>query len=880
MNGSDLAKSKKTTPMLEQYRAIKAKHQDAVLFFRLGDFYEMFYDDAKIASKVLGLTLTSRGHGKGHDVPLAGFPYHSLDTYLTRMIRAGHRVAICEQVEDPKEAKTVVKREVTEVVSPGTVFNDDLLDSKRNNFLCSICLRGDLCGLAFVDVSTGEFTVMEVPAQQFHEELLKAAPSELLLSEEQASLIEERLEAGEKYFITKRENWVFARDYAYEVLTKHFGTLSLKGFGCEELDAGVSAAGAIIHFLQEVQKYQLVHISRLRRQSGQEFVSLDSDTLRNLEILRSLRGGGSEGTLLSIIDKTKTPMGGRRLVKWLLRPLREAREINLRLDAVEELMKSSDVLAAMTEPLSRVGDLERLTSKIVTNRASARDLVALRKSLQIVPELAAVLQGREAQKFQEIKEGLDFPSELVTHIEKAIAEDPPLSVTEGGLVRRGYDQELDDLRDIAYSGKDWIARLQKDERERTGVSSLKIGFNKVFGYYIEITRANLSKVPDSYIRKQTLVNAERFITPELKDYEEKVLEAEEKIVSREYEIFDGIRKEAAAEAHRIQNNAALLSRLDCYVSFAELANDNVYIRPVITEGSRIVVREGRHPVVEKLLPYGESFIPNDTLIDNENEQILILTGPNMAGKSTFLRQVGLIVLLAQMGSFVPAAEAEIGVVDKIFTRVGASDNLAGGESTFLVEMNETANILNNATARSLILLDEIGRGTSTFDGLSIAWSVAEYLHNTEKVAAKSIFATHYHELTELALILPRVRNYNVVVKEWGDKVIFLRKIAAGACDHSYGIQVARLAGLPDVVIRRAREILSNLEADELTAHHAPKLAVSRNGGVQVSQQQMDIFQEREKRLLADIADLNVNEMTPLQALRKLDELQKKFHSGD
>ena len=865
--------------MLEQYHAIKAKHQDAVLFFRLGDFYEMFYDDAKIASSVLGLTLTSRGHGKGHAVPLAGFPYHSLDTYLTKMIRAGHRVAICEQVEDPKQAKTVVKRDVTEVVSPGTVFSDDLLDSKRNNFFCSICLRGDMCGLALVDVSTGEFTVTEVPAQQFHEELRKFAPSELLLPEEQAPLIEEQLPAGEKYFITKRENWVFARDYAYEVLTKHFGTLSLKGFGCDELDAGVSAAGAIIHFLKEVQKYQLVHITRLQRQSGQEFVSLDSDTLRNLEILRSLRGEGSGGTLLSVIDKTRTPMGGRRLVQWVLRPLRESGQINLRLDAVEELTNSSHLLPALTDSLSRVGDLERLISKIVTNRASARDLVALKGSLQIVPELAELLQGAEARKFQEIKDGLDFPSQLVDHIERAIAEDPPLSVTEGGLVRRGYDQALDDLRDIAYSGKDWIARLQKEERERTGVASLKIGYNKVFGYYIEVTKANLAKVPDSYIRKQTLVNAERFITPELKDYEEKVLQAEEKIVAREYDIFDSIRKEAAAEAGRIQTNSALISKLDCYTGFAELANGNNYVRPGITVGSKIVIKDGRHPVVEKLLPYGESFISNDTLLDNQNEQILILTGPNMAGKSTFLRQVGLIVLLAQMGSFVPAARAEIAVVDKIFTRVGASDNLAGGESTFLVEMNETANILNNATAQSLILLDEIGRGTSTFDGLSIAWSVAEYLHNTEQVAAKSIFATHYHELTELALILPRVRNYNVVVKEWGDKVIFLRKIAAGACDHSYGIQVARLAGLPDVVIRRAREILSNLEADELTAQHAPKLAASRNGTDLTPQRQMDIFQEKEDRLLADIADLKIDEMTPLQALSKLDELQKKFHSG-
>ncbi len=863
--------------MLEQYRAIKSKHEDAILFFRLGDFYEMFYEDAKIASRVLGLTLTARGHGKGHDVPLAGFPYHSLDTYLTRMIRAGYRVAICEQVEDPKKAKTVVKRDVTEVVSPGTVFSDELLESNRNNFLCSIYFQGDVCGLALADVSTGEFTVTEVPAAQFQEELRKIHPSELLLSEEQAAFVESKLDKGEKYFVTRREDWVFTRDYAYETLTKHFGTLSLKGFGCEDLDAGVSAAGAVIHFLKEVQKYQLIHISQLQRMSEKHHVSLDSDTLRNLEILRSLRGGGTEGTLLSVVDKTCTPMGGRRLVRWLLKPLRDQQEIILRLDAVEELNKAPDLMQELAEALRRIGDLERLTSRIVTNRASARDLVALKNSLQIIPGLTQALASVESQKLLELKQHLDPPLALAEAIEKAIVEDPPLAVTEGGIIRADYNHELDDLRDIAYSGKDWIARLQKEERERTGVASLKVGYNKVFGYFIEVTKANLTKVPDSYIRKQTLVNAERFITPDLKAYEEKVLDAEEKIVSLEYEIFDSIRKMASDEARRIQENASRVSELDCYVNFAVLARENDYVRPQMTNGTKILIKDGRHPVVEKLLPYGESFIPNDTILDNENEQILILTGPNMAGKSTFLRQVGLIVLLAQTGSFVPAAQAEIGVTDKIFTRVGASDNLAGGESTFLVEMNETANILNNATAHSLILLDEIGRGTSTFDGLSIAWSVAEYLHNSARVAAKSIFATHYHELTELALILPRVRNYNVVVKEWGDKVVFLRKIAEGTCDHSYGIQVAKLAGLPETVIQRAREILSNLESEELTAHHAPRLAARKNGTAGASaDRQLSIFHAQEQQIRTELEAIDVNQMTPLEALAKLDELQKKI----
>lgn len=874
-----MAKSQTKTPMMEQYMAIKAKHQDAVLFFRLGDFYEMFFDDAKIASEVLGITLTARGHGKGTRVPLAGFPYHSLDTYLSKMVKAGYRVAICEQVEDPKKAKTVVKRDVTEVVSPGTVLADDLLESKRNNFLGAAYFDGEVCGFAVVDVSTGEFTTEEVPAAEFVEALLKAGPSELLISEEQAGVIESRLPADQDIFITKREDWIFSRDYAYETLTRHFGTLSLKGFGCETLNAGVSAAGAILHFLKEVQKYQLVHINELQRQTSVQFMNLDSDTRRNLELLRSMRGGTSHGTLISVMDKTKTAMGARRLVQWMLRPLLDSGQIQRRLDSVEEFIASASRLAELRQALGQIGDLERFISKIVTNRASARDLVALKKSLERIPEMRELLAQVESAELQNVREQLDDLSNLSAEIGKALVDDPPLAVTEGGIIRRGYHQELDDLHDIAYSGKDWIARLQTDEREKTGIPSLKIGYNKIFGYYIEVTKANLAKVPEYYIRKQTLVNAERYITPDLKEYEEKVLEAEEKIVSIEYELFDKLRKLTADESPAIQKNARLISVLDCLAGFAQLAVENKYIRPDINDGTVINIKDGRHPVVEKLLPYGESFIPNDTHLDNSKDQVIILTGPNMAGKSTFLRQVGLIVLQAQMGSFVPAKRVQIGVVDKIFTRVGASDNLAGGESTFLVEMNETANILNNATTRSLILLDEIGRGTSTFDGLSIAWAVAEHLHNTSKVAAKSIFATHYHELTELALILPRVRNYNVVVKEWGDKVVFLRKIAAGACDHSYGIQVAKLAGLPDSVIKRASEILSNLEADELTASNVPKLAVHKNGREEPRSNQLSIFEEQENHIRDEVGKLDLDQMTPLEAMLKLNELKKMVKSG-
>ena len=864
----------KKTPMMEQYLAIKARHQDAVLFFRMGDFYEMFFDDAKIAAEVLGLTLTSRAHGKAADVPLAGFPHHSLETYLAKMVKAGYRVAICEQLEDPKLAKGVVKRDVTEIVTPGTVLTENLLESKRNNYLACVYLQNETAGLAFLDLSTGEFQVGEVALDQFAEEVLRNEPSELLVSEEQADHVLAQLGAPEGLFVTRREQWVFSRDFGYETLTQHFGTRSLKGFGCDDLDAGICAAGAALSYFKEMQKGQLTHFNRLQRYTGTDFLSLDGDTRRNLELLRSLRSGTAQGTLISVLDRTRTPMGGRKLVQWLLKPLLEPEAIHKRLDAVEELHRTHATVENLRETLGQIGDLERYISRVTTQRATARDLNALKDSLKRIPEIKEQLQPFEAQALVEIREGLQELTPLVQEIEKALVDDPPLSVTEGGLIRRGYHRELDDLRDIAYSGKDWIARLQQEERDKTGIPSLKVSYNKVFGYYIEVTRPNLAKVPEHYIRKQTLVNAERYITPELKAYEEKVLEAEEKIVTLEYELFDGLRKQTAEHAQAIQENAALLSTLDCLVNFAHLARENNYTRPEINGGAAIVIKDGRHPVVEKLLPYGESFVANDTHLDNEDAQLIILTGPNMAGKSTYLRQVGLIVIMAQMGCFVPAAKAEIGVVDKIFTRVGASDNLAGGESTFLVEMNETANILNNATPRSLILLDEIGRGTSTFDGLSIAWAVAEYLHNSPQVAAKTIFATHYHELTELALLLPRVKNYNVAVKEWADEIVFLRKIVEGGCDHSYGIQVAKLAGLPRAVIERARQILSNLEREELTPNHLPKLAVGQNGATQASARQIDLFEEQEQKLRAELEKLNLDQMTPLEALNKLFEMKK------
>lgn len=860
---------------MEQYLAIKAKHKNAILFFRMGDFYEMFYDDAKIASQVLGITLTSRAHGKAANVPLAGFPYHALDNYLSKMIKGGYRVAICEQVEDPKLAKTIVKRDVVEIVTPGTTFSDELLVSNRNNYLAALAFSKDICGMAAADVTTGEFFVSEFPKEKLREQVLSLHPSEIIIAETQLAYVSKNLNLNHDIFFTGREDWIFNRDYGYEVLTEHFKTASLKGFGCEDLEAGIAAAGAVLNYLKENQKNELGHITQLRRRYNSDYMTIDPTTQRNLELVQSLSQRDNRGTLISVLDRTKTAMGGRRLVNWLLNPLNQEQPINLRLDAVEEFFQNDRTRNDLRELLGKIGDLERLVSKITTGRANARDLIALKSALKLIPEFHSKLEATESAYATRIRENLHQLTEVVDEIEKAIVDDPPLATTEGGLIRRGYHSELDHLREIAYSGKDWIARLQNSERERTGIPSLKVSYNKVFGYYIEVTKPHLAKVPDDYIRKQTLVNAERFITPPLKEYEEQVLGAEEKIVSLEYELFDQVRQIVARNVKAIQQNATQLGELDCLLNFAQVAKDNNFCKPIITTDSEIIIKDGRHPVVEKLLPAGESFVPNDVYLNNSTDQISIITGPNMAGKSTYLRQVGLIVLMAQIGSFVPARSAKIGLVDKIFTRVGASDNLAGGESTFLMEMNETANILNNATPKSLILLDEIGRGTSTFDGLSIAWSVTEYLHNNSNVAAKTLFATHYHELTELELILPRVKNYNVAVKEWGDKVIFIRKIVPGGCDHSYGIQVAQLAGLPPHVIERAKEVLSNLEADELTPNEMPRLARHLSDKKkQERKNQLDFFARQEQTLAKEIEKLDINSLTPIEALNKLNELKK------
>jgi len=874
-----IAKDDLTTPLMRQYLAIKTQHKDAILFFRMGDFYEMFYDDAKIASEVLGITLTSRAHGKASEVPLAGFPHHALDTYLAKMIRAGYRVAICEQVEDPKLAKTVVKREVTEVVTPGSILSDELLSSRRNNFLLAIHPLQKTAGLAQMDISTGEFIAGEVPIESadggLRESILNIEPAEILVAEEHADWLRQKVLANYPSLVTRREGWQFAYDYAYETLTRHFQTMTLKGFGCDDLTAGICAAGAALSYLKENQKNELAHFAQLTRFNNRECVAIDVATRRNLELVRSLRNEDQRGTLLSVLDRTRTAMGGRRMVQWILQPLRDADKINARLDAVEELIQNKTERGNLAELLRGMGDLERLIAKVTTARANARELLAIRFAQQKIPELKKSLAKFEAPLLRNVFAGLQELSELTKEIASALVDDPPLVVTDGGIIRPGYSTALDRLRSLSLSGKDWIAKLQASERERTGISSLKVGYNKVFGYYLEATNPNLAKVPQNYIRKQTLANAERFITPELKEYEEQVLQAEEKMVALEYELFDRLRQKVAGHATALQENARLMAVLDCLLAFAELSNEQHYCRPVINDGLTIDIKDGRHPVVEKLLPFGEKFVPNDTYLGDTGHQIIIITGPNMAGKSTYLRQVALIVLMAQIGSFVPAAKAHIGLVDKIFTRVGASDNLAGGESTFLVEMNETANILHNATAQSLVLLDEIGRGTSTYDGLSIAWAVVEYLHDNSKVAARTLFATHYHELNELANRHPRVKNYNVLVKEWGDQVVFLRKIVEGGSDHSYGIQVAQLAGLPKPVIQRAKQVLATLEQQAIERDELPPVQTNHR-----QRQQLDIFAEHDRRLREVLLEMDVNQMTPLEALQKLASLQKLAAEGN
>ena len=800
---------------MRQYTDIKEKHPGTILLFRVGDFYETFSEDAILVSKELGITLTKRNNG-GDQTPLAGFPFHALDTYLPKLIRKGHRVAVCEQTEDPADAKArnskVVEREVTEIMTPGVTLSDKLLEHKRNNYLVSIHIQGDIAGIAFSDVSTGEMGLSEVRRDAIGSFLSNIMPSEILACKKLKGSTAEQFKG---YIVTWIDDWVFEGEYSYELLKEHFKTHSLKGFGVEDYQIARISAGALLHYVRENQRSTMAHIRRIYAHDNAEYMSLDASTKRNLELTSNMNESGQEGTLVSILDETKSPMGARLLRRWIMQPLRHLDKIQERLLAVNELATNNTVRFDIRDVLSEVGDLERLISRIMVGRSSPRDVAQLWSTLSLIDPLLDSISGLKSHKADIIRNQLNPIDELQVMIEDAVIEEPPASLRDGGVIRDGFNTELDELRDISRNGKEYIARIQKELIARTGINTLKVGYNKVFGYYIEITHVHKERIPDDFIRKQTLVNAERYITPELKEIEEKILSAEDRMIVLEQNLFTDLCIKITEYTDKIQLNARAIANIDVIQSLAEVAVRSSYVMPEISNGTELEIKGGRHPVVEKLLPMGEPFIPNDVVLNNEKDQIMIITGPNMAGKSVILRQTGLIVLLAQIGSFVPAKSAKIGIVDKIFTRVGASDNLAAGESTFLVEMNEAANILNNATPRSLILLDEVGRGTSTFDGLSIAWSLAEYLHNQPDVAAKTLFATHYHELNELESMYERIFNCNVQVQEHKGKVIFLRKLVKGGADHSYGIQVASMAGLPIEVINRAKVILHNLERHSL-----------------------------------------------------------------
>lgn len=859
---------------MEQYLAIKAKHKDKILLYRMGDFYETFYEDAKKISQILGIALTKRSHGKAADVPLAGFPYHALDTYLPKLIDSGNKVAICEQVEDPQLAKTVVKREVIEIVTPGTTLSEKLLDRKSNNYLAAVTIEGSTAGLGYCDISTGEYYVSETSLERMVDYLQQIGPKEILISSSNQNQLTQLFKQKLNALITRLDDWVFQRNYAYESLIDHFHTPNLKGFGIEELTIGISAAGAVLYYLKENYQSNISHLTKISLLPLDDFMVLDNTTRRNLEISSSMIGGRSEGTLISILDQTVTPMGGRLLKRWILHPLIRLEHIQERLNKVDLFFHQPDLRSKVRQNLSEMSDLERLMSRISTGRATPRDLIALKNSLSLIPPLKKLLQSLNHPLLNTMADKLLELGEVFNLLEAAIVNHPPLSITEGGIIKDGYHSELDELRTISREGKNWLIKLQQEEREKSQIPTLKLGYNRVFGYYFEVSKSQQTKVPDYFIRKQTLVNGERYITPQLKEYEDKILGAEEKICDLEYRLFQEIRNRITEFGDKILKNAELIAELDCVTNLAEVAVQNNYVKPVMDNGSKIVIKQGRHPVVEKLLPPDQTFIENDTELDNQTTQIMILTGPNMAGKSTYLRQVGLICLMAQCGSFVPAREAHLGIVDRIFTRVGATDNLAFGESTFLVEMLETANILNNATPCSLVILDEIGRGTSTFDGLSIAWAVTEFLHNEKRVAAKTLFATHYHELTELEMLYPRIKNYRVTVKEIEDSVIFLRKIERGGVDNSYGIHVAQMAGLPREVIERAREVLYNLETNEISTNHIPRLA-TRRSGVTTDRSQLNIFEFLKKSAVEEeLKKVNIENLTPLEALIKLNELKK------
>lgn len=865
-------KDKELTPMMKQFFELKAKHPDAVLLFRCGDFYETYCEDAITASKILGITLTRRNNGgnvKGSE--MAGFPHHALDTYLPKLVRAGKRVAICDQLEDPKLTKKLVKRGITELVTPGVAMNDNVLNYKENNFLAAIQMDKKQCGVAFLDISTGEFLTGEGSFDYVEKLLANFSPKEVLFERGQKGVFEEHF--GNKFFTFELDDWVFTMQSAHQKLLKHFGVKSLKGFGVDHLPLGIVASGAILQYLEMTQHTHIGHITSLARIEAERYVRLDKFTIRSLELLQPMQDDGL--SLLDVIDRTVSPMGGRLLRRWIVFPLKDEKPINERLNVVEYFFREPQLRQCIDEQLHLMGDLERIISKVAVGRVSPREVVQLKTALQAIhPVKTACLQA-DNEALKRIGEQLNLCESLRDRIDKEIENDPPQLVNKGGVIKSGVNKELDELRHIAFSGKDYLLEIQRRETELTGIASLKIGYNNVFGYYLEVRNTYKDQVPKEWVRKQTLANAERYITQELKEYEEKILGAEDKIVSLESQLFTDLVMSMQEFIPQIQIDANLLARLDCLLSFAKTAEEHRYVRPVIDSSDVIDIHQGRHPVIETQLPIGEEYVPNDILLDNEHQQIMIITGPNMAGKSALLRQTALIVLMAQTGCFVPAESAHIGLVDKIFTRVGASDNISLGESTFMVEMTEAANILNNVTPHSLVLFDELGRGTSTYDGISIAWAIVEYLHEHSKACARTLFATHYHELNEMEKSFPRIKNFNVSVKEVDGKVIFLRKLMPGGSEHSFGIHVAEIAGMPRSIVKRAETILKQLEADNAsvgttTQHVTP--ATKTTDGVQLSFFQLDdpvLCQIRD-----EILNLDINNLTPVEALNKLNDIKK------
>ena len=858
------------TPMMKQFFELKAKHPDAIMLFRCGDFYETYSEDAVVASEILGITLTKRANGQGKSVEMAGFPHHALDTYLPKLIRAGKRVAICDQLEDPKLTKKLVKRGITELVTPGVAINDNVLSYKENNFLAAVHFGKSACGVAFLDISTGEFLTAEGPLDYVDKLLNNFAPKEILFERGKRGMFEGNF--GNKFFTFELEDWVFTETSSREKLLKHFETKNLKGFGVEHLKNGIIASGAILQYLDMTQHYQIGHITSLSRIEEDRYVRLDKFTVRSLELLGSMNDGGT--SLLDVIDKTISPMGARLLKRCVVFPLKDEKPINERLDVVEYFFREPDFKEFIEEKMHLIGDLERIVSKAAVGRISPREVVQLKVALQAIEPIRNACLNADNDSLRRIGEQLNLCLNIREKIAKEIKNDPPLLVNKGGVIADGVSEELDELRRIAFSGKDYLLQLQQRESDQTGIPSLKIAYNNVFGYYIEVRNAHKDKVPAEWIRKQTLVNAERYITQELKEYEEKILGAEDKIMALETKLYNDLVLSLAEYIPAIQINANQIARLDCLLAFANVAEANKYIRPIVEDSDVLDIKQGRHPVIEKQLPVGEKYIANDVYLDTDSQQIIIITGPNMAGKSALLRQTALITLLAQIGCFVPAESARIGMVDKIFTRVGASDNISVGESTFMVEMNEAADILNNLSPRSLVLFDELGRGTSTYDGISIAWAIVEHIHEHPRAKARTLFATHYHELNEMEKSFKRIKNYNVSVKEVDNKVIFLRKLERGGSEHSFGIHVAKMAGMPKSIVKRANDILHQLETDNRQQGIAKPTAeiASDRDGMQLSFFQLDdpvLCQVRD-----EILNLDVNNLTPLEALNKLNDIKK------